>query len=161
MRSKNKRLTIYQCCDLFMNISPKIIYLLSLVIVGCDSETCNINFDENAELYREVVAEVQKLNLGMDNNTPAFEIIGTFTKSKNVLPGEVFNQVEFIECHADGTIIFQAPNCDPGNMLRDVVNFVAFSPRGIGHIRTKRNIGELEVLDGNWYAGTHIHSMAN
>ena len=97
----------------------------------------------------------------MVSKEPYFRIVKSFTKETSPIETDIFDQIEFVECHEDGTIIFQAPNCNIESDFRDVVYFVAFSPLGKTHIERKRNIGKLKKLDENWFLGTHIYSLAN
>lgn len=97
----------------------------------------------------------------MDSNETYFRIVKSYTKSTSPFGTEIFKEVEFIECHEDGTIIFQAPNCNKESGFRDVVCFVAYIPMGVDHIKRKRSIGELEKVRENWFLGTHINSLAN
>jgi len=97
----------------------------------------------------------------MNSDKPYFRIIKSYSKKSIPFETDVFNQIDFIECHEDGTIIFQAPNCEKQSVLKDEIYFVAYSPKGEKHIREKRNIGELTKIDKRWFKGTHIKSISN
>ncbi|MEP3209733.1 MAG: hypothetical protein ABJN95_11110 [Maribacter sp.] len=137
-----------------------LVFLISL-LSSCSSESCKIDFQKNSELFNKAVNEIHSLNLKMDSKEPYFQIVKSFTKKTSPMETDIFDQIDFVECHEDGTIIFQAPNCDTESDFRDVVYFVAFSPMGKSHIGQKRNIGELKELSGNWFLGTHISTLAN
>ncbi len=141
----------------------KTFYLIFLIITlsGCSSETCKIDFEKNADSYKEAVKEIHSLNLEMNSREPYFRIVKSFTETTSPFESKIFDQIEFIEIHEDGTIIFQAPNCDKESDFRDIVYFVAFAPLGESHIKRKRNIGKLEKLEGEWFLGTDISTLAN
>ena len=138
-----------------------LLFLLISFSFSCGSESCKIDFENNSDLFYKAVNEIHSLNLKMDSKEPYFRIVNSFSKETNLIGTEVFDQIEFIECHEDGTIIFQAPNCDQESDFRDVVYFVAFSPLGRKHIERKRTIGKIKEIDKNWFLGTHINTLAN
>ncbi|QNR25155.1 hypothetical protein [Croceimicrobium hydrocarbonivorans] len=137
------------------------IALLVFFISSCQSEYCKIDFQNNVDSFNEAVHTINALNLKSDSKNPHFRIVKTFSKETSSIDTAIFKQIDFIECHEDGTIIFQAPNCNKENGFRDLVYFVAYSPQGKIHIERKRNIGQLKNIEGNWFSGAHINSLAN
>jgi hypothetical protein len=137
------------------------LFLLNFIFVSCETESCKIDFENHSELFKKVVSEIHSSNLKMDSKEPYSRIVKSYTKSTSPFGQRVFEEVEFIECHEDGTIIFQAPNCNSESDFSDAVYFLAYIPMGEAHIKRKRNIGELEKVAENWFYGTHIYSLAN
>ncbi|QNK78333.1 hypothetical protein H7F37_04400 [Winogradskyella sp. PAMC22761] len=141
----------------------KLIYIVLLINIlsSCESESCKIDFNKNSELFNKAVKEIKALKLKMNSKEPYYRVVKSFTESTNPIKTNIFDQIEFVECHEDGTIIFQAPNCNKESDFRDVVYFVVYLPLGKNHIERKRNIGKLKELDENWFYGTHISTLAN
>ena len=141
----------------------KIYYLIliSFALPGCSSESCKINFEEKSDSFNEAVAEIHSLNYRMNSRQPYYKIVKSFTKTTTPIESKIFDQIEFVELHEDGTIIFQAPNCDHQSDFRDEVYFVAYAPLGRSHIEQKRNIGKLKEVEKHWFMGTDISSLAN
>ncbi|WP_420402052.1 hypothetical protein [Flagellimonas sp.] len=137
------------------------IFLLTNVISSCDSESCRIDFKKNSDLFHRAVKEIHSLNLMMSSNEPYYRVVKSFTESTSPIETNIFDQIEFIECHEDGTIIFQAPNCDKESDFRDIIYFVAYLPLGETHIERKRNIGKLIKLEEHWFLGTHNSTLAD
>lgn len=149
-------------CDL-KSMSYKItsIFLLIFTIVGCETESCKIDFENNQELFKKVVDEIYSFDPKLDGKEPYYRIVKSYTKTTSPFGMDVFREIEFIECHEDGTIISQAPNCNSESPLSDAVYFAAYVPLGRSHIERKRLIGELEKVAENWFLGIHIYSLAN
>ncbi|WP_147405125.1 hypothetical protein [Aquimarina sp. AD10] len=97
----------------------------------------------------------------MNSEEPYYRVVKSFNESTSPIETNLFNQIEFVECHEDGTIIFQAPNCNKESDFRDVVHFVVYLPLGKSHIERKRNIGKLKKIEEKWFSGTHISTLAN
>lgn len=138
-----------------------VLIFLICILSSCSSESCKIDYQKNSDLFNDAVKEIHSLNLKMNKKEPYFQIVKSFTKETSPIETDIFNQIDFVECHEDGTIIFQAPNCNKESDFRDVVHFVAYSPMGRTHIIRKRSVGELKEIDENWFSGTHINSLAN
>ena len=137
-----------------------LVFLIGL-LSSCRSESCKIDFEKNSDLFNKAVNEIDSLNLIMDSKEPYFRIVKSFTKETSPIETDIFDQIDFVECHEDGTIIFQASNCNKESDFRDTVYFIAFSPLGKTHIERKRNIGNLKKMEKNWFLGTHISTLAN
>jgi len=103
------------------------------------------------------------LNLGLESssNEPYNGAVLIITKEKNIVSENVFDEIDFIECHEDGTIIFQAPNCDLETDFRDVVYCLAYAPKGIEHIKRKKKADDIKQLENHWYLFKDISSIAN
>jgi len=142
-------------------IKPIYIIFLLTILTGCSSESCRIDFDNNSEIYSFALEEIFAMNLKMDSEEPFRRPILLIYEKDSLVNSEVFSEIEFIECHEDSTIIFQAPNCDGQSDFRDVVYFLAYSPKGPEHIKRKRNIGKIKKVKENWYLCKHIESIAN
>ncbi len=97
----------------------------------------------------------------MNSNEPYYRPILSLTESNNKISTNIFGEIEFIECHEDGTIIFQAPDCDSQSDFRNVIYFLAYSTKGKSHLEKKRNIGNLKNIKKNWFLGKHIKTLAN
>ncbi|WP_034244831.1 hypothetical protein [Aquimarina atlantica] len=137
----------------------RIILLIS--ILSCSSESCKIDFERNSDLYGQALNEIYNLNLKMDSDEPHHKPVLLFTKLNNKIDTNVFDEIEFIECHEDGTVIFQAPDCDNESDFRNVIYFLAYSPKGKSHLEKKRNIGSLKKIKEDWFLGEHIETLAN
>ena len=57
--------------------------------------------------------------------------------------------------------IFQAFNCQKESSLRDVVYFLSYSPKGIKHLKGKRNTTNVIEIEKNWFYGKHINTIAD
>ncbi|EZH72351.1 hypothetical protein ATO12_23140 [Aquimarina atlantica] len=130
-------------------------------ILSCSSESCKIDFERNSDLYGQALNEIYNLNLKMDSDEPHHKPVLLFTKLNNKIDTNVFDEIEFIECHEDGTVIFQAPDCDNESDFRNVIYFLAYSPKGKSHLEKKRNIGSLKKIKEDWFLGEHIETLAN
>lgn len=138
-----------------------LITLSALIFLSCKGEQCTISFEKNKGDYTQIVKEIRSLGIEMKNSNSYFRPVLTVRETDNIFSINVFDQIEFIECHSDSTVIFQAPNCTKGNAVRDVVKFLAYSPHGSENIRKKRNVGSLNKKEDNWFMGTHILTLAN
>lgn len=130
-------------------------------ILSCSSESCKIDFEGNSNLYTKALNEIYNLNIKMNSDEPYYRPVLSFTESNNKIDINVFDEIEFIECHEDGTIIFQAPDCDKESYFRNVIYFLAYSPKGKSHLEKKRNIGALKKIKKDWFLGEHIETLSN
>jgi hypothetical protein len=137
-----------------------IIYLFMIFFSSCSTENCKINYELNSEKYKNALSLIFDMNLSMNSNNTYYRPILTIHEDDNLIDSTIFDEIEFIECHEDGTIIFQAYNCNPQNDFRDVVYILAYSSKGLNHIEGKRNIGKIINVDDNWYLCEHIYSLA-
>lgn len=137
------------------------IFLLVNLLLSCNSEPCKIDFERNSKSFYQIVKEIHALNLKKDSKKTTYRIVKSFNESSSPFKTNIFEQIEFIECHEDGTIIFQAPDCDKESDFRNVINFLAYSTKGKYHLEKKRNIGNLKEIKENWFLGQHIETLAN
>lgn len=139
-------------------------YLLVIsffITTSCSMESCSIDFEENSEDYQQVIIEIGNLNLKMISDEPYSRIVKTIKKEDGIVNSLIFKDVEFIECHEDSTIIFQAPNCTKRSALKDDIFILVYAPKGESHILRKRNVRGLKRIDENWFQGYHVLSLAN
>ena len=137
-----------------------LLILILLLFYQCTSESCKINYELHSEKYDKALSVILEMNLVMNSIETHYRPVLKIDKDDNLLDTSLFDEIEFVECHEDSTIIFQAPNCEQENALRDVVYILVYSPKGIKHIKGKRNIGKIEVVGDNWYLCKHIYSIA-
>ncbi|NME71258.1 hypothetical protein [Flammeovirga aprica] len=138
------------------------LFFFFVVFFGsCESESCKIDFLKNEQYYIEALEKIHSLHLEMNSNQFYYRPILSISQRDEILNAKLSTEIQFIECHADSTIIFQAPNCNNEYALRDVVYFLAYAPKGIEQIKHKRNLGGIEEVSKNWYLCKHIYSLAN
>lgn len=112
-------------------------------------------------MYQKAILDISNLNMRTTSNQPYSRIIKTIKRSDNLVDEAIFEHVEFIECHADSTVIFQAPNCTKGSGFKDDIFVLIYAPKGETHINRKRNIRGLKRISENWFQGFHVISLAN
>ena len=138
-----------------------IVYGIVLVIViSCETEKCQINYERDFEIYEKAVRNIY-LNLEMNGNEPYHRIIKSIKSNNGILDTLVFDKVELVECYKDLTIIFQAYNCQEESLLRDKVYILSYSPKGLVHLKEKRNISKMIEVRKNWFYGSYIKTIAN
>ena len=140
-------------------ISIGIVILISFI--SCETENCQINYESDLNIYNEAVKKIHELGLGMNSNETYFRPAKSFNSDSKILNKNVFDEVEYVECHKDSTIIFQAYNCQNENSLKDVVYFLSYCPKGIEHLNRKRNLQSVIEIERNWFYGKHINTVAD
>lgn len=138
-----------------------LVMLGTLFFLGCSQENCKIDFESKSNLYNSALKSIYTLNLEMNSNETYFRPIREIRIVDSLVSSEVFNEIEYIEVHEDSTIIFQAPNCNSENGFRDVVYLLAYVPKGIEHLKGKRNLGDYNKIKEDWYLAEHLNSTQN
>jgi len=140
----------------------KLLFLVLVVInSSCSKEHCTINYKENFGIYENAVSEIFNLGLKMNSKETYYRWLKTIKVEDNIVDEDVFEEVEFIQCHEDSTIIFQAYNCNPQTALSDAIYVLAYSPQGIEHFKGKRNAMSIIKINENWFYAKHIETIAD
>ena len=145
-----------------MKFLPKFILIfIAVFVTGCSQESCKIDFDSSKSEFEDAISTIMELDLKMDSNQIYFRPIKIIRKKDKIISASIFEQIEFIECHQDSTVIFQAPNCDEETGFRDVIYILAYSPKGIEHLERKRNLVDIKEVAPDWFLGQHINTIAD
>jgi hypothetical protein len=141
------------------------IILISLIIpmslISCETERCQIDYKSNLNIYKEAVKSIHRLDLEMNSEKTYFQPVRSINQNSKILSKLIFKEIDYVECHKDSTIIFQAYNCQKETSLRDVVYLLSYSPKGIQHLEGKRNTQNIIEIETNWFYGKHINTIAD
>ena len=134
---------------------------ISITLVSCKTEKCQINYQSELDIYKKALKTIHELELEMNSDETYFRPVKSFNSGSGILSELVFDDVEYVECHEDSTIIFQAYNFQKESSLKDVVYFLSYCPKGIKHLKGKRNTQSISEIEKNWFYGKHINTVAD
>lgn len=141
----------------------RLIAFLSFInlVLSCSTEDCKIDYHSNGDIFNNAVEDIYKMDLDFSSEEPYYNPILFINEDDVLLNNIPFKEIDFIECHQDGTIIFQGKDCNSESSFRNIVYSLVYSPKGELHIQKKRNLGDIKKIDENWYLCKLVNTLAN